>query len=259
MSNLVCEVKDLNLVYKVRTHLSRTTRDLFIATARNPLESILRQPDRKHVLKDVSFQIHKGDRIALLGVNGAGKTSLCRILSGVMRPTRGSLKLPAETRALFQTSMCMYPELTGRENVECLIELLYPLHSREQQKVLLQDVIDFSDLGAETELPFQTYSAGMQARLMLSLATVQPAELLILDEVFDGADVFWRKKFSKRMSKFIEDSGSMIFVSHTSDLLKLVCNKSILLSDGRLHCFESVEAGLEAYERIHSAQGPLTT
>jgi len=252
MSNLICEVKQLNLVYNVRAHLAQNARDVFISALSNPLDLLSKQADRKHVLRDISFQISKGDRIALLGVNGAGKTSLCRILSGVMQPTRGRLTLPQQARAIFQTSLSLYPELTGRENVQCLIELLYPLDSKEIHRKMLEDVIQFSELAGEVDLPFRTYSAGMQARLMLSLATARPVELLILDEVFDGADIFWREKFGVRMTRFIEESGSMLFVSHYPDVLKKVCNKSMMLNGGQLSVYDSVEEGLKNYELVNS-------
>lgn len=247
MSRVLCDATDLHLVYKVSTHRPQNLRDLFISLCREPFSFFAQEKDRKHVLQGVNFQIHSGDRIALLGVNGAGKTSLCRLLSQVMRPTSGKLVLHGQTRGIFQTSLMLYPELTGWENAQLLSALLFPHMQAEERKHLLDEACRFADLGASLYMPFRTYSTGMQTRLMLSLVTAQTADLLILDEVFDGADFFWQQKAARRMQQLIERAGALIFVSHNPELVQKVCNQVWILQNGNLQIFTDPAKGFSAY------------
>lgn len=249
MSSRLASGEQINLVFKSWTHAPVNLRDHFINTVKNPLQVLNRRADRHHVLKGLDFKVEKGDRIALLGINGAGKTSFCRLLSGVMHPTSGKINRPIDTRAIFQANLVLYPELTGRENAQLLVELIFPFESRTQRQKLLASAIEFADLGPAIDTAYRTYSTGMQTRLMLSLVTARPAELLILDEAFDGADIFWQKKIAQRTRDLIEKSGALIFVSHNLEVLKTCCKSAWLLQDGRLQAFDSLEAGIEEYTR----------
>lgn len=234
-------------MYRNRARAPENLRDLFIRTVRHPIDSILREADRISVLNEVNFEIRRGQRVALIGVNGAGKTSLCRILSGVMRPTRGHVIRPKETRAVFQAPLVLYPELTGFENAELLTGLMYPELDGRAVRTLAEEATAFAELGEAAYTPYRTYSTGMQARLILSVVTAKAADFLILDEVFEGADMFWQKKIQARTRNLIEKAGAFLFVSHNSELLREVCHRSIVLKNGRAHCFESVDDGLKFY------------
>lgn len=247
MSKILCDASDLHLVYQVLTHRPRNARDTFISLCRNPIGFWTRQHDRKHVLRGIDFQIREGDRIAILGVNGAGKSSLCRMLSTVVIPTKGRLQHFGRARAIFQSPLMLYPELTGYENAELLASLLYPRLAREKMRDALDEACEFAELGDSLYMPFRTYSTGMQTRLMLSMVTSQPADLLILDEVFDGADIFWQKKIASRMEKLIDASGGLVFVSHNPQLVTKICNRVWILHQGHLQIFTDPVEGMQSY------------
>lgn len=250
----ICEVTDLNLVYHLRSHHPQTARDLFLQTLRtllkDPISILLREPDRSHILKDINLKITRGDRIALFGINGAGKSSFCRLLGGVMRPSSGTVKIAGQTRAIFQNPLVLHPELTGFENAELLAGLMYPELSDAVCRQLTKSVMKFAELGAAAFAPYRTYSTGMQVRLILSLVTAKPADLLILDEVFDGADIFWQEKIAFRTRDIIDRSGAMLFVSHNLELARSLCRESAVLHQGRMTRFSNVQDGIDFYRRL---------
>jgi ABC-type polysaccharide/polyol phosphate transport system ATPase subunit len=246
-SEILVKVEELHLTFRAPTYRSWTVRDLVVGFARSPLESLKRSRDFLHVLRGVSFEIRRGDRIAILGRNGAGKTSLCRCLAGIYRQTSGRIHVQGEVRAVFDTSIGIQPELTGRENLDLLSRFIFP-GERSRRRELVAEVADFSGLGEFLHAPFKTYSNGMKARLGLAMVTARPANILILDEVFDGADSAFRSKMVERMSNLIQGSGAVIFVSHAPDQVRRVCNKALLIEDGIVAHFGDVERAIAIYE-----------
>jgi ABC-type polysaccharide/polyol phosphate transport system ATPase subunit len=187
--------------------------------------------------------------VAIVGANGAGKTSLCRLIAGFYKPTSGLIERFGHVRALFEVATVVQPELTGRENAELLAKLLYPL---EDVSFELSEALEFSELGRFLDVPLRTYSKGMHARLGLSLATMKSAEILILDEVFDGADQFFREKIAARTVRLMEKSGAVIFISHSAQQIRQVCNRVIVLEHGCIAFDGAVEAGLAYFSHRRS-------
>src|SRR5262249_15637671 len=148
-------------------------------------------------------------------------------------PTSGKVTVRGRTRAIFDTSVGIFPELTGRENARILVQFMYPDEYRQHDEII-EESLEFSELGKFVDMPFKMYSNGMQARLCLSLVSAVAPDLLILDEVFDGADKFFRAKISGRVVRLIEDSGAVIFVSHSMDQLAKVCTRVIYLRENKL-------------------------
>lgn len=252
-SKVIAECTDLNLVYKLRLFQSSGLRDTVIKVTQNPLGSVLKKRDRLHVLNNVSLKVYDGDRIGILGFNGAGKTSLCRCFASIYGPTSGKLKVPTSVRAVFDTSVGIFPELTGRENAYLLAQFMYP-EVQHLHKDIVEEALDFSELGTFSHAPFKTYSNGMQARLYLSMISCRSPELLILDEVFEGADKFFREKISARIVKFIENSGAVLFVSHLPDQVERVCNRVIVLNNSRIEFDGSVSDGVRYFNGLKPKQ-----
>ncbi len=250
----ILRVEDLNLVFKVRPHPFWSWRDAFTQAVRNPLEVLLTEPDRLHILKDVSLTLRRGDRVGLLGANGIGKTTLCRCIAGIYAPTSGKVVMNGRLRAVFDTAVGIQPELTGMENARLLAELIFPQSDYDREE-LVQESTRFSELGKYLDVPYRLYSNGMQARLCLSLISSLPCDLLILDEVFDGADAFFREKISARILRMISASGAVIFVSHSAEQILRVCNRLIVIGDGRIAHDGDVGAGLALYEKTGERKG----
>jgi ABC-type polysaccharide/polyol phosphate transport system ATPase subunit len=241
MSEPVVSITGLNLSFDADFHRSNTWRDLFTGSHRGVVENkaLIR------VARDLNLEVRQGERVGLLGVNGAGKTSLCRCVAGIYYPDSGDVVVRGRVRAIFDTSLGVLPELTGRENAELLAELLYP--RRPNRDKLVQEALEFSGLGDFLDVPFRTYSNGMQARLCLSIVTAAPSDLLILDEVFDGADAFFREKAAQRVLSMMSQSGAVLFVSHSPDQIRRACNRTVVLSEGKIVFDGGVEEGLAFY------------
>ncbi|MGZ3722400.1 MAG: ABC transporter ATP-binding protein [Bdellovibrionales bacterium] len=241
MSEPVVSLRHVNLYFTASLYRSASWRDVFVRAIKRGDHGLA---ERLHVCRNISFDIQRGDRVALIGTNGAGKTSLCRCIAGLYQPTSGEILRHGEIRALFEPATVVQPELTGRENAWLLSQLLFPGEDVERE---VEDALEFSELGRFLDAPLRTYSKGMLARLGLSLAALKPADLLILDEVFDGADVFFREKISRRMIHIVEKSGAVIFISHSPDQIRRVCNRLLYLHNGEIIFDGDVEKGLALF------------
>jgi ABC-type polysaccharide/polyol phosphate transport system ATPase subunit len=245
------EVTDLHLSYPANIHRANSLRDYFVGVAKDPIGSLFSKKNKVPVLRGVNLTLNQGDRLALLGINGAGKTTLCRVLAGFYTG-KGSVHVFGKVRAIFDIMVGIYPELTGRENAEILANLLYPDLTDLKNKI--EEALVFTELGQFLGAPFKHYSNGMQTRLCLAVLTLAPAEVLILDEVFEGADQFFRKKIGARVTKMIEQSGAAIFVSHSEETIRRVCNRAALLHDGKIIFDGSMSEGLEFYKNFYESK-----
>ncbi len=160
-------------------------------------------------------------------------------------PHRGEIKLKGHVRAIFDTGTGVMPELTGKENAFLMARLFFP--EVRNHRPIVEEAMEFSELGHFLDIPFKQYSKGMQARLMLSLISARPSDILILDEVLDGADHFFQQKISVRMKKLIQDSGSTIFVSHNIEQIREICDRVLVLLNGKIGFMGDVEKGIKYY------------
>jgi ABC-type polysaccharide/polyol phosphate transport system ATPase subunit len=245
---VVLSVEDLNLIFKTSLHPAASWRDSFTRLATDPARYLFAQSERIQIARDLSFQLKRKERLGILGVNGTGKTSLCRCIAGIYGPNSGKILVTGRMRAVFDTQVGIHPELTGRENAWLLTEFLYP--ELDDKQAIVDEALEFSELGRFTDLPFRLYSNGMQTRLCLSVVTARPSDLLILDEVFDGADSFFRQKASARVLKLMRDSGAVIFVSHSEQQLREACTRVMVLDNGKIAFDGAVEDGLRFYASL---------
>jgi ABC-type polysaccharide/polyol phosphate transport system ATPase subunit len=231
----ILEIQKLNFSYKYQTKLgSFGFRDLFVQALQSPL-NYFTPFDEVTVLKNINLTLNMGDRLAITGVNGSGKTTLCRLILGIIKPPDGKIIIHGTNRGILTPSGIIFPELTGRENACILMEILYPELDKKNKKQLMEECLNFSELGYYLDVPYQSYSKGMQNRLFLSIISGHPADLIILDEIFDGADIDFQKKFEKRFLDMLDKCKALIFVSHSEDNIKKICNKKALLQNGELH------------------------
>lgn len=229
---IILRLKNFTLSYEPTYYRSRTIRDFFIELVKSPVNYFFRQVERVTVLKDINFEIRKGDVVGILGANGVGKTSLCRYLAGIITDER--VEVFGEARAIFENNAALYPDLTGRENGLVLLELLYLDLNKEDKNKILDEAIQFSELEEYIDTSFKNYSRGMKARLYLALLTARPADLLVIDEAFDGMDHFFLDKLEKRIHKIISLCGAVVIVSHKMDEIRKYCNRTIVLNDKKM-------------------------
>lgn len=253
--SLLLEVRNLHLSYDLNFFEHNSLRDSFVQLLSQPLKAVTKPKGQLHVLNDINFQVHQGEKIALIGVNGAGKTSLCRCIAGMTIPKHGEILAHGQVRAIFNPSIAILPDLTGRENAQILARLLFPEASEEDLSEIVRESVEFSGLGQFADTPFKTFSKGMQARLCLALITARPCDLMILDEAFDGADAAYQKKIAGRIQKVLNLSGAVIMVSHSIDQIESSCNRVIILSESQIAFDGRLEEGVRFYKKLIQGMG----
>ena len=205
-------------------------------------------------LKDVSFEAHDGDRVALVGNNGSGKSTLLRVLSDVYPATAGSVQVVGEVSPMFDTMLGMSMDATGMENI-WICGRLWGL-SQTQIKDSLDDISEFTELGDYLNVPVRTYSTGMMLRLAFAIATVRDPEILLLDEVVGVGDSAFFEKAFRRLQGIIRRSQILFLASHIDDILRKVCNKAIWLDHGKLVQYGEFEKVIAAYRQNELLENP---
>lgn len=183
-------------------------------------------------LDDVSLQVRKGEKVGFLGVNGAGKSTLLKILSGVMKPTKGTVNIKGKIAPLLALGAGFDPNYTGRENIYFNGAILG--NNFEFMDSKFDDIVEFSELEEFIDVPVKNYSSGMRSRLAFSIATAVNPEILILDEVLSVGDAAFQKKSQKRMNNMMKGDVTLLFVSHSVNQVRTLCDKAFWLDKGKL-------------------------
>lgn len=197
-------------------------------------------------LNDINFEIYKGDRLAILGLNGAGKSTLLKTIVGVYKPTEGTIYKEGVIAPLLELGAGFDPNYSGRENIYLYGAILG--YSREYIDTKLDEIIEFSELGHFIEVPVKNYSSGMRSRLGFSIATAVEPDILILDEVLSVGDAKFRKKSLAKVKAMFDRGVTVLFVSHSIEQVKAICNKAILLEHGKIIAQGDVEEVARIYE-----------
>lgn len=183
-------------------------------------------------LNDVSFQVKKGEIIGLVGFNGAGKSTMLKILAGVLTPTKGSVKVIGTVAPLIEVGAGFDPELTARENVYLNGAILG--HSKAFMDSKFDEIINFAELKDFVDVPVKNFSSGMYARLGFAIATMVKPDILIVDEVLSVGDYKFQEKCEKRIQTMIADGVTIILVSHDIGMIERLCTKVVWLDHGNV-------------------------
>ncbi|MCR5628200.1 ABC transporter ATP-binding protein [Eubacterium sp.] len=199
-------------------------------------------------LKDVSFTVNKGDRLGILGLNGAGKSTILKVIAGVYKPSEGHVERHGKMAPMIELGAGFDPQYTGRENIFLYGSVLG--FSREFLEEKYDEILEFSELKEFIDVPLKNYSSGMKARLGFAIATIVEPEILILDEVLSVGDAKFRRKCEKKMQGMFDKGVTVLFVSHSIEQVKNLCNKAILLDHGRLIAQGDIEEVAAVYEAM---------
>ncbi len=183
-------------------------------------------------LDGISFEIREGDRVGLIGDNGAGKTSLLRTLSGIYEPLEGRLETRGRIVTLLDFSFGIDPESTGYDNI-LLRGIMAGLHPREIRSKI-EEIAEFTELGDYLQMPVRTYSTGMQLRLAFAASTSVEADILLMDEWLSVGDEAFSEKASRRLHDLVHRSSILVMASHSLKLIEAVCNRVFRLERGRI-------------------------
>lgn len=240
-NDIAIKVDNVTMTFNLNKEKVDNIKEYFIKALTHKLEY-----KKFYALKDVSFEVKKGDRIAVLGFNGAGKSTLLKTIVGVYKPTSGTVYKNGVIAPLIELGAGFDPNYSGRENIYLYGAILG--YSREYLDSKIDEIIDFSELGHFIELPIKNYSSGMRSRLGFSIATAVEPDILILDEVLSVGDAKFRKKSLAKVKSLFDTGVTVVFVSHSIDQVRAICNKAILLEHGEVLAYGDVEEVTAIYE-----------
>ena len=249
-SDAVLDLQDVWLRIPVQ---SRETRTLKKALIRSVTGGVLRKTKggaEIEALRGISCTVRHGERVALIGHNGAGKSTFLRLISGIYQATSGVFLASTPVFPMIQKSFITGPELSGLQAVKGHY-LLMNGHLRGFAGYL-QEILEFSELGDFIHLPMKGYSEGMSARLLFALLTSGSHDCLALDEGFGAGDARFFERAQKRLSKFIEAAGTLVLASHSDDLLRQFCLRGLVFDQGQIIFDGPLESSLSFYhEHCH--------
>jgi lipopolysaccharide transport system ATP-binding protein len=227
------------------------------------LQQLIGKPPHRYyrefwALRDVSFEVRKGETVGIIGRNGAGKSTLLQILCGTLHPTSGSVTMSGRIAALLELGSGFNPEFSGRENVYLYAGVLGL--SRRQVADRFDDIAAFADIGDFIDQPIKTYSTGMVLRLAFAVIAHVDADILIIDEVLAVGDAFFVQKCMRFLRRFME-TGTILFVSHDTGSVINLCKRAIWLQHGAIRALGSPKEIAETYlaDLYEAQQGPSAT
>jgi lipopolysaccharide transport system ATP-binding protein len=225
---------------------------------REPASNALK-PREFWALQDVSFEVRRGEAFGIIGSNGAGKSTILKLITGITRPTRGTVRAHGRLSALIEVSAGFHPDLTGRENIYLNGTILGMTRAEIRQR--FDAIVAFSELEEFLDTPVKRYSSGMYARLGFSVAVHVEPEILIVDEVLSVGDYLFQEKCLERMREIMAGDATIVFVSHNIRAVATLCERSLLLDHGRVAQIGTSNEVIKAYlTRGHRARvlGPET-
>jgi len=206
--------------------------------------------DRFFALKNISFSVEEGEGLAVVWSNGAGKSTLLGLVAGLSQPDTGSVQVNGRIAALLELGSGFHPDLTGAENVYVNAALIGL--SRRRTSQLFDEIVDFSGIGEFIDEPLRTYSSGMTMRLAFSVAINMDPEVLLVDEVLAVGDAAFQEKCFERLRQFRHAGKTLMCVSHSTGMVREMCNQAIWLDHGELMMAGTVGEVIEAYEGYKS-------
>lgn len=183
-------------------------------------------------LRDVNFQVKKGEVIGFIGSNGAGKSTLLKIVAGVMKPTKGRVDSYGNICPMIELGAGFDPQLTARENIYLNGAVMG--YTKELIDSKFNEIVEFSELKDFLDVPVQNFSSGMVARLAFSIATIVEPEILIVDEILSVGDIAFQAKSERKMLSMINGGTTVLFVSHSIEQIKKMCDKVVWLDHGKM-------------------------
>ena len=240
MSKTMIEVSDVSMRFRINSDKILSMKE-FVTTA---LRGKLRYQEFT-ALEHVSFTVKKGETLGLIGRNGAGKSTMLKVISGILKPTEGSVVCHGNVVPMLELGSGFDMDLTGRENIFLNGAILG--YSEEFLKEKYDEIVGFSELGQFIEVPIRNYSSGMLARLAFSIATVVQPEILIVDEILSVGDVQFQDKSKRRMLELMGGGTTVLFVSHSIEQIREMCSRVVWLEKGHLKLAGMAEEICDAY------------
>lgn len=242
----IIDVNDVTMRFNLAEEKTETIKEYFVKLVSGKLHF-----NEFFALKNVSFQVKRGEAVALIGKNGSGKSTILKILAGVMYPTKGSVTVNGSIAPLIELGAGFDIELTARENIYLNGAILG--HDRKFMDQHFEEIVEFSELREFLDVPLKNFSSGMVARLGFSIATVIKADILIVDEVLAVGDFRFQQKCKARIAQVLESGTTLLFVSHSKEQVMELCPKAAWLDHGNLMAFGNTKEVYDLYEKHYNS------
>lgn len=242
-SDIALKVTNVSKSFKLPTEKSRSLKNSLFNLIRGVHGYTIQE-----VLKDISFEVHKGDFFGIVGQNGSGKSTLLKIISQIYTPNTGSVQVEGKLVPFIELGVGFNPELTGRENVYLNGAMLG--FSKDEIDAMYDDIVDFAELGDFMEQKLKNYSSGMQVRLAFSVAIKSQGDILVLDEVLAVGDEAFQKKCQDFFFDAKREKKTIILVTHSMNDVRKYCNKAMLIENGHITKFGKPDEVANAYSNI---------
>lgn len=244
---MMIEVQNIKVEYMIGNFANRGLKDYFIRLLKrqNVKQSFL-------ALDDISFELERGDMLGIIGSNGAGKSTLLKVLSGVMKPTHGKITVNGNIAALLELASGFDGDLTVKENTYLRGAMLG--YTRAFMDSIYDEIIEYAELGEFQEWYFSQLSSGMKSRLAFAIACMVNPEVLILDEVLSVGDGAFRQKSETTMRNILQSGVTTLFVSHSLEQIRTLCNKVLWIEHGKQIDFGDCQPICDRYEEFINGQ-----
>lgn len=238
---MAVEVKDVTMIFNMASESLGSLKEYFISLARHQLFF-----EEFRALKNISFDVHRGEVVGLVGTNGSGKSTMLKIIAGVLEPSEGEVKVHGNIAPLIELGAGFDPELSARENIYLNGALLG--YTKEFIDANFDDIIEFAELPDFVDMPLKNFSSGMIARIAFAIATITEPDILIVDETLSVGDVFFQQKCEARIQHFIESGDvTVLFVSHSMEQVERICQRAVWIEKGELRMDGPVKDVCKAY------------
>ena len=243
MSNnkLAIEVKNMSKDFIIYGDKANTLKEKIVRLTRNNKEI-------RNVLKDINIKIEKGETVALIGVNGSGKSTLLKLITKIIYPTKGNIKVHGKISSLLELGAGFHPDFSGRENIYFNASI-FGL-TRKEIDSRLNKIIEFSELGEFIDTPVRTYSSGMYMRLAFSVAINVDADIILIDEILAVGDQKFQEKCMSKMLELKKQGKTMVFVSHSKDAVEFLCDRAIWLNNGTIQMDGKTKDVMKEYMKV---------
>ncbi len=237
MSRPVISIRDLAKAYRIYERPRDVIREALLGGVHH---------DVFWALRDISFDVAVGDRVGIVGPNGAGKSTLLKLVTGNLSPTRGTVRVDGKVSSLLSLTSFLNPDETGIENIRFnLVVMGVP---KREIPAMIEEIVDFTELGAFINADVRTYSSGMHARLAFAISTAITPDILVVDEILGAGDAYFAAKATMRMINLCNEGRALLFVSHAPSAVQLLCNRAIWIDGGRVRAMGDVDEIVRRYE-----------
>ena len=235
------EVKNVSMSFRLSQDRIQSIKEYLVTLAKGKLKY-----KEFWALKNVSFTVRPGEVLGIIGRNGAGKSTILKVISGILKPTEGSVSVRGNIVPMLELGSGFDFDLTGRENIYLNGSILgYSSHFLDEK---YEEIVSFSELGEFIEMPIRNYSSGMMMRLAFSIATVVNPEILIVDEILAVGDEAFQRKSRQRMLELMGGGTTVLFVSHSLDQIREMCDRVLWLDHGQIKMLGETKEVCDAYQ-----------